>query len=174
MRRLVLFLCLVSAPLGACFSQVESDDLNVYADMHLHAAVTYYSLGIDLNFEEAVFDWLYLEEYTGIYYAPGSYYGCGVNFTVGVKFKPVRYVYGIVDFQPNTHVHGVGHQAYGDYLLLYLRCGLGIGGVLPIGSDGEVYIEAKVCSDLVLLDDVDSYDGGTWLLVGFGYRYKFF
>lgn len=175
MRRIVLFLSLVFMLPGVGLSQVEEDEpLKAYLKPHFYTSVNYYGFGLDLDFEHQIAERMYLKTDLGVYFAPISNHVFGTSFSIALKYRFNEYLFALFDMQPNMRLQGIEHQINGDYLTFYIRNGIGVGTNIDFGEYHQVYMEAKLCGDVVLYDELHVYHGSVYLMVGVGYRYKFF
>lgn len=159
-----------------CYAQTDDDEfLRCYFTPRLYTCVGYYNgFGLDLDFEDKIVDGLYLNVNTGLYYSPASYHMVGTEFAIALKYQFTPYLFALFDMQPNMRLQGISHQVNGDYMTFYVRSGLGVGANWDISREHQVYIEAKGCTDIVLLDETHQHNEGIYVIFCVGYKYSFF
>lgn len=160
---------------SSCYAQLHNDEpLRAYVNPHFYSSFGYYGFGLDLDFEDQISEKMFLKTDMGFYFAPTSNHICGTSFAIALKYQFTPYLFALFDMQPNMRLQGHGHQVYGDYLTFYIRSGVGVGSNVNFNEYHQVYMQVQVCGDIVLLDEMHSYNGSVYLMVGIGYRYKFF
>ena len=97
----------------------------------------------------------------------------GVVFSLGVEYQyPWFYIF--IDMYPHLDVHGIGHQAYGDYTSLCLEFNLGLGYRYNINKYHSLYLEAAIAQEVTIFNALrEDYRDGTFPLLVVGYNYKF-